>query len=120
VGATTTSTGTPVDGMCMPAPSTIAIGQPCTVGSSTACVTGAYCDGTSMTCKAKKVAGQTCDPNGSGDECTNSCDTATSKCTCYVGCSVAGPVTAPGAALSLALLALAMGGARLRRGRRRP
>jgi len=118
VGATVDANQNPVDGMCGPADPTVAIGQPCTSGGAS-CVSGAYCDSTSNTCKAQKAAGESCDPTGTGAECANSCDSTTSTCTCYVGCSVAGPVTGAGALWSLALLAAAIAAARLRRARLR-
>ena len=115
VGATTDDNGNPVDGTCMAAPTAIAVGAACT-GVGDTCVQDAYCDSTSQTCKAKKAAGETC---ASSDECANTCDSATSKCTCYVGCGVAAPATRPGSLLSLAVLGLAIAGVRLRRRKRR-
>lgn len=115
VGADTSQTP-PVDGTCVaadPAPAEIAVGGACTAGSDT-CVSNAYCDPVSGTCQTRKAAGEAC---GSSDECANECDLGTGTCTCYVGCSAAGPVTPGRTLLALGLVALALLGAR--RGRRR-
>jgi hypothetical protein len=106
-----TLSGMPMDGTCVTAPVEAAIGQSCANGP---CASG-YCDPADSTCKALKGAGESCDPNSLAGECANTCDMNTSKCTCYAGCAVAGPMSPRTTALSLALLALVFT-ARLRRG----
>jgi MYXO-CTERM domain-containing protein len=100
----------PVDGACAAAVSVAPIGATC---SNIECVDGAYCDFTTSTCLASKGAGEACT---SDSECINSCDTATNTCTCYSGCSVAGPTTTRGVVLSLLVLGA---GLVVRRSRRR-
>ena len=107
-GATTEP---PVDGMCVAAPVTAAVGQSCAVNE---CADGAYCDSTS-TCQPVKGAGQTCT---SDEECVNTCNTTTGTCSCYAGCAVAAPVTTRGTLLSLLLVGAGMVFTRARRRRR--
>jgi hypothetical protein len=104
---------TPMDGMCQPADPVAAVGQSCLTAT---CADGAYCDDATLICKAVKGAGEAC---VSDSECANSCDTTTSKCTCYVGCGVAAPITTRSTLVSVALLGLVVAAARSGRGRRR-
>jgi hypothetical protein len=114
VGADSGSNGNPpMDGVCTPADPEAAVGESCATAS---CASGSYCDPATSTCKVQKGAGETCDPNGFANECANTCDVNTSKCTCYASCAVAGPFTPRGTLLSLALLGLTLFTARLRRG----
>jgi MYXO-CTERM domain-containing protein len=100
-----------VDGTCAAATPVVAVGASC--AGNAACVEGAYCDFTTTTCQPRKGVGETCT---SSDECTNSCDDTTGKCTCYAGCQVAAAATPTTAALSVLLLGA---GLVIRRRRRR-
>lgn len=96
----------PVEGTCK---ARVAHGAACTFADT--CVATDYCDSTAMSCTAKKVGGAACE---SDDECGNSCNTDTSKCSGYAGCAVAG-TTARSTLLSLVALGALFGFARRRR-----
>jgi MYXO-CTERM domain-containing protein len=96
----------PKDGACK---ARIAHGAACAFGDT--CVATDYCDGTAMMCVTKKPGGAAC---ASSDECGNSCNGDTSKCSGYAGCSVA-PVTTRGTLLSLMVVGLVAFAARRRR-----
>jgi hypothetical protein len=101
------STNPPKDGTCK---ATIAHGGQCTVADT--CEDDKdYCDGTTMTCTAKKAGGTACTDD---NECSNSCNPDTNKCSGYAGCNVGG-VTPSSTLLSLVGLGLAIGAARRRR-----
>jgi hypothetical protein len=104
------STDPVVDGMCVAAPVTAAIGQSCAVNE---CADGAYCDSTD-TCQPLKGAGEACT---SDNECNNTCNMTTGTCSCYAGCAVAGPTTAQGTVLSLLLVCAGLVLSRTRRRR---
>ena len=119
-GDSGTVTGTPMDGTCAPMstmPAPVATGASC---ASAPCASTDYCDSTTVTCQKVKAAGESCDPSSStSDSCASgNCNTTTGKCSCYVGCAVAGPVTTGGVALSATVVALGLVAARLRRRRR--
>jgi hypothetical protein len=100
------STTPPTDGACV---AYIAHGAACTANDT--CVTTDYCDDTSMTCTSKKTGGAAC---MSDDECGYSCNTTTSQCSGYGGCSIA-PVTPRGTLLSVLAVGLALSAARRRK-----
>jgi hypothetical protein len=99
----------PVEGACK---ARIAHGAACT--STDTCVATDYCDGTANTCMAKKTGGADCLLD---EECGNSCNPDTSKCSGYAGCSVA-PISARSTLLSVLGLGLVLVAAR--RWRRSP
>jgi hypothetical protein len=106
-------TDPPMDGMCAAAPVLADVNQSCAANE---CVDTAYCESATTTCQPKKGAGETC---VSSDECLNTCDTATSRCSCYAGCSVAAATTTRGTVLSVVSLAVGLGFVRRMRRRRR-
>jgi hypothetical protein len=91
-----------VDGTCASANST---GLACS--STDACAPDFYCDLTAHACVLKKSTAATCT---SDDECRTRCNTSTGQCSCYAGCSIAGPASpgllAPLAVASILLLAM--------------
>jgi MYXO-CTERM domain-containing protein len=101
----------PVDGMCAAAAVLAALGASCAASD---CVTGAYCDSGNI-CQPVKAAGETCSAD---DECVNTCNTTTYRCSCYAGCQVGAGATTGGTLLSLALLGVGFVVTRRRRGRR--
>jgi hypothetical protein len=106
-GATTaTNTMAAVDGVCK---ANTAVGSACTFADT--CVDNSYCDSTTMLCTPQKAGGVACD---SDDQCVNTCNTTTGKCSGYAGCSV-GAATGASSLTSLALLSCIVIGARRRR-----
>jgi MYXO-CTERM domain-containing protein len=105
------TTNPPVDGMCGPAPVLAGINSSCAAND---CVDNAYCDTATTTCQPKRAAGESCTAD---DQCVNSCNETTGMCSCYAGCSVSD--AAPAGATVLWLGVLGLGGAFIRRARRR-
>jgi hypothetical protein len=108
-GATAATMTMPaVDGACK---ATLAHGAACVFGD--ACVSTDYCDGTTNVCAAKKTGGADC---GGDDECGNSCNTDTNKCSGYAGCAVA-PVSGRSTLVSGLAFGFIVAAARRRRRR---
>jgi hypothetical protein len=94
-----------VEGMCAASDSS---GLSCTASED--CSPDFYCDANN-TCAIKKFAGETCSLN---EECRTHCNGTTSQCSCYAGCSIAGPAS-PRLICLLAITALILLATRRRR-----
>jgi hypothetical protein len=106
------STADPVvEGTCGTAITEAARGSSC---ASFPCLEGDYCDPATVTCQAKKGAGEACTTD---TECTNSCNTTTNTCSCYAGCMVVEAVSTGGTVLSMLLLSAGVVFARKRQRR---